>query len=76
MYKLNDNRAQSSVSTEAFDMFSQAGYAPVFKDTIFAIRSYDVYWKTPPNIFESQPGVASDQHEMKLLAIKWIANPF
>jgi hypothetical protein len=43
--------------------------------TIF-IRSKDAYWQFPNDLFTTQPGVASNFHEIKFKLIKHILHPY
>jgi hypothetical protein len=40
------------------------------------IKSKDAYWNFPPDLFATQPGVASNKHEVKFRLIKHILHPF
>lgn len=43
---------------------------------IMYIKSKDSYWEFPPDLFDMQPGVASNFHEIKFKMMKNIMHPF
>lgn len=74
--KLNPSANSKYFKGQAFELYAQSDFSTEFKDKTFKIRYNDMYWKTPSNLFENNQGQASDLHEVKLVLVKWLANPY
>lgn len=55
---------------------ASAPFNSCFKGSDEYIKNNDVFWKYPNTIFDTAGDYASDMHEIKQKAVKWIANPF
>ena len=74
--KLNPAKNTMVFRSKSFELYAQSDYASEFKDKQFKVRSNDMYWETPSTLFALNQGQASDKHEVKLILVKWLANPY
>lgn len=74
MYKLNPNTNTYLFLGKAFE-FVLYHRTPASINGKMFIKSKDAYWNFPPDLFTTQPGVASNFHEIKQILLKHIVDP-
>lgn len=86
MYKLNKENQKYTYKTASYELLIQAMFgseigtetieATTYSTRTYYVKTKDLFWKADNKIFEYNQDQASDKHEIKLKAVKWLANPF
>jgi hypothetical protein len=54
--RLDPSKNSTLYKGQAFEFYAQSDFASQFKDKTYKIKSNDVYWKTPADLFQHNQG--------------------